>query len=224
MASSDLAVRLDEIHQRLINGSRVASRDLFLVALQPLIGFVAKSQPTLRNDEAHDIATDALLAYLNDPRRCDLSRASLWTVSVWSPPQTPSIPFDPRETHALLQECADDVAEWSCGDESFENVEAEDAKDFEVHGHRLATSEAERRLLMLSANGRRQPLLRPSGLTLGTRDRLRGEGPHALETQEVTDDSDSGQAGLTTLQDGRSIAAAPWPAWSQRGDVRFSSP
>src|SRR5687767_10488999 len=116
MASSDLAKRLDEVHQRLINGSRVASRDLFLVALQPLIGFVAKSQPTLRDDEAHDIATDALLAYLNDPQRCDLNRASLWTYLCMVAASDAVDLFRTRARRtALLRECADDVAEWSRG-------------------------------------------------------------------------------------------------------------
>lgn len=158
MASSDLAKRLDEVHQRLVDGSRVASRDLFLVALQPLIGFVAKSQPTLRDDEAHDIATDALLAYLNDPKRCDLSRASLWTYLCMVAASDAVDLFRTRARRtALLQECADDVAEWSRGANHSRNLDVEiDARRIlEVHGHRLATSEPERRLLMLMLSGER---------------------------------------------------------------------
>src|SRR5207245_10517815 len=68
-----------DLHRRIIGGSRSASRDLFLAALKPLTGFLAKSHSALRDEEAHDLATDAILAYLRDPTRCDLGRASLWT-------------------------------------------------------------------------------------------------------------------------------------------------
>ena len=84
MSSTDVARRLDDIHQQIVQGSRTASRDLFVVALQPLKGFLARTQPTLDDDERHDIATDAILAYLNEPTRFDSEAIFVMDVSVHS--------------------------------------------------------------------------------------------------------------------------------------------
>lgn len=156
MPSSDLAERLDAVHQRLVGGSRVASRDLFLLALQPLAHFIAKSQPTLRDDEAHDIATDAILAYLNNPARCDLGRASLWTYLCMVAGSDAIDMFRTRARRAdLLREAAEDVAEWSSRTNHHADVEiAIDARRIlDTHGHKLATNDIERQVLMLILTG-----------------------------------------------------------------------
>jgi DNA-directed RNA polymerase specialized sigma24 family protein len=156
MPASDLAQRLDGMHQRLLRGSRVASRDLFLLALQPLANFVAQSQPTLRDDESHDIATDAILTYLNDPARCDLGRASLWTYLCMVASSDAIDLFRTRARRAdLLRESADDVAEWSrrANHTADVDIEIDARRILEMHGHKLATNDAERQVLTLILTG-----------------------------------------------------------------------
>ena len=156
MAPNDVGRRLDELHQQLLAGSRTASRDLFVTALQPLIRFVAQSQPSLRGDDAHDIATDAVLAYLREPARCDVEKASLWTYLCMVAGSDALDLFRTRARRAaLLKECAEDVADWSRRSNHSRNLDAEiDARRIvDMHGHRLATNETERRLLSLMLNG-----------------------------------------------------------------------
>ena len=75
----DLRARLHEIHQRLLAGDRVASRDLFLAAGDPLRGFLAKKLPFLPDDDRHDVVTDAIINYLVHPAGCDTTLSSLWS-------------------------------------------------------------------------------------------------------------------------------------------------
>lgn len=174
MPSTDLAERLDGVHQRLVGGSRVASRDLFLVALQPLANFVAKSQPTLRDDEAHDIATDAILAYLSNPARCDLGRASLWTYLCMVASSDAIDLFRTRARRAeLLRESAEDVAEWSRRANHVADVDIEiDARRIlDMHGHRLATNGAELRVLKLMLTGEKSSSAFAEALGLAPDDR-----------------------------------------------------
>src|ERR1700730_2805626 len=79
MPRAELAARLNEIHQRLVAGSRTASRDLFVHALGPIKAYLLKTQSSLREEDAHDLATDAILAYVQAPERFDPAKASLWT-------------------------------------------------------------------------------------------------------------------------------------------------
>jgi DNA-directed RNA polymerase specialized sigma24 family protein len=75
----DLKDRLNEIHVRMIAGSRTASRDLFGAALSPLRGFLANNFSGLTDDELHDLATDAIIDYVTAPEECDTGKSSLWT-------------------------------------------------------------------------------------------------------------------------------------------------
>jgi RNA polymerase sigma-70 factor (ECF subfamily) len=174
MPSTDLAERLDGVHQRLVGGSRVASRELFLLALQPLVHFVAKSQPTLHDDEAHDIATDAILTYLSNPARCDLGRASLWTYLCMVAGSDAIDLFRTRARRAeLLRECGDDVAEWSRRANHVADVDSEiDARRIlDMHGHKLATNEEERRVLKLMLTGEKSSAVFAQALGLAAGDR-----------------------------------------------------
>ncbi|MCA8184103.1 hypothetical protein [Burkholderia vietnamiensis] len=63
----DLTVRLNEIHEQLVSGSRTASRDLFIEAQAPIQAFIKSRFYRLSNEQAYDLATDAVLIYLTDP-------------------------------------------------------------------------------------------------------------------------------------------------------------
>lgn len=158
MSSNDIALRLDDLHRRIIAGSRSASRDLFLAALAPLTGFIARSQSALRDDEAHDIATDAILVYLKDPTRCDLGRASLWTYlcMVASADAVDQFRTQARRKH-LLERSASDVADWArhANDVLDVDLSIDARRIMELYGHRLVSNDSERRLLALILDGER---------------------------------------------------------------------
>jgi DNA-directed RNA polymerase specialized sigma24 family protein len=76
--TSEIAKRLNDIHVAICEGSPTASRDLFLAALAPLRGFLAKNFAGLAEDDLNDIATDAIVEYLEGFEECDLNKGSLW--------------------------------------------------------------------------------------------------------------------------------------------------
>ena len=156
MSSTDVARRLDDIHQQIVQGSRTASRDLFVVALQSLKGFLARTQPTLDDDERHDIATDAILAYLNEPTRFDRKQSSLWTyLCTVAAADAIDVFRTQMRRSELLKERSSDVADWTPHPNHVSELEiATDARRIlEMHGHRLVTDTIERRLLELILTG-----------------------------------------------------------------------
>jgi RNA polymerase sigma-70 factor (ECF subfamily) len=156
MPTADLAARLNDIHDRLVAGSRSASLDLFLVALNPIKAYVLKTQLGVRDDEAHDLATDVILAYLQAPQQFDPSRASLWTYLCMA---ASSDAIDLLRTQGrqrdLLQNASQDVELWGSRANDEDEIESSiDARRIiQAHGHRLATNEPERRILALLLNG-----------------------------------------------------------------------
>ncbi len=179
MSSNDLADQLDDLHQRIIAGSRSASRDLFIAALGPLTAFLAKSHPALRNDEAHDLATDAVVLYLKNPNRCDLGRASLWTYlcMVAGADAVDQFRTEARRRQ-LLEKAADDVADWArrANDVLDVNISIDARRIMELHGHKLASSDSERRLLALILDGEKSTKLFAEALGLE---------PGAAETDDL---------------------------------------
>src|SRR5438270_7187673 len=179
MSSDDLAEQLDGLHRRIIAGSRSASRDLFVAVLRPLTAFLAKSHSALRNDEAHDLATDAILIYLRDPTRCDLGRASLWTYLCMV---AGADAIDQFRTEArrrqLLETAAEDVADWArrANDVSDVDTSIDARRIMERHGHKLASSESERRLLALILEGEKSTKVLAEALGLE---------PRGAETEEL---------------------------------------
>jgi len=151
-----LAEELDLIHRRLLTGSRVAARDLFLTALSPLKGHLAKTQAALDEETRHDLATDALLIYLEQPVRCDVDTSSLWTYLCLVASRNATDAFRKKvRHHRLLAESADLVEEWSGRANNVRRTEdAIDARQIlEQHGERLTTNETEARLLQLMLEG-----------------------------------------------------------------------
>lgn len=74
----DIADRLNRIHADVLDGKPTASLLLFQEALGPLAAVARRQFPGGGSEVAHDIATDAILYYLDDPSRCDLAKGSLW--------------------------------------------------------------------------------------------------------------------------------------------------
>lgn len=76
--TDDVRDRLNEIHLAMCAGDPTASRALFLTALKPLRGYLAPKFSGLTEDDFNDLATDAILKYLEGYEQCDLSKGSLW--------------------------------------------------------------------------------------------------------------------------------------------------
>lgn len=173
MSSNDVAKRLDDVHRRILAGSRTASRDLFVNALQPLRAFLVKSHPALEDDDAHDIATDAILSYLRQPARCDVTRASLWTYLCMVTLADAVDLFRTRaRRHELLRESAEDVAEWSGHTNNVSKMDSaiDGRRIMELHGHKLATSDSERRFLALLLDGERSTVVFAEALGIDPKD------------------------------------------------------
>jgi RNA polymerase sigma-70 factor (ECF subfamily) len=156
MSTADLAARLNEIHDRLIGGSRTASRDLFLSALGPIKGYLLKTHSGLGEDDAHDLATDAILAYLQAPERFDPTRASLWTYLCMTAGTDAVDLIRKRVRQRSGLESAKRDVELGVADAN-DGVDMEHSIDAErimrAHGDRLATNEPERRILTLLLKG-----------------------------------------------------------------------
>lgn len=158
MSTPEMAARLNEIHGRLVAGSRRASRDLFLIALRPIKAYLLKTHSGLRDDEAHDSTTDAILAYLQEPRRFDPSRASLWTyLCMAANSDAVDLLRKRSRQQELLENVNQDVELWGSGANDSGGMERSiDAQRIiQAHGHRLATNEPERRILALLLDGER---------------------------------------------------------------------
>lgn len=172
MPPGDLATRLNEIHAHLITGSRTASRDLFLAALQPIKTHLRKTYKSLNSDEAHDLATDAILAHLNAPSRFDSSRASLWTyLCMVAGRDALDLLRTRTRQQALLQASSEDVELWGSGPNDREVVDnvIDARRIIKTHGHRLATNEPERQILGLLLEGEKSTDVYATALGLDPR-------------------------------------------------------
>lgn len=77
--TSEVAERALAIHQRLVNGDPTASAAVFEMMLKPLRRYLLKHLPSKLDREAlDDIATDALMFYIQKPEKFDPSRAGLF--------------------------------------------------------------------------------------------------------------------------------------------------
>jgi hypothetical protein len=147
---------LDEIHGRMIAGSRTASRDLFLAALDPLRGFLARKYRSLSDDDRHDLATDAILIYVAAPTQCDTNKSSLWSYlcRIALADASDLVRTRTNREALLLERVATDVEFWaSRSKDVFRDEDAIDARHImKLHGHRLATNDVEARVLSLILN------------------------------------------------------------------------
>lgn len=152
----DLKVRLNEIHDRMLAGSRTASLDLFREGLGPIQAFLRRRFRSLTAEEAYDLATEAIAVYVADPSRCDVSKGSLWG-HLCRVALRDAIDFlRHRQVEAAFvrgveADIANDVEFWtSRTKDTFGGEDAIDArKIMKLYGGRLVTNEAEARILIL---------------------------------------------------------------------------
>lgn len=151
--TGDLRERLNEIHRAVCEGSPTASRDLFLTALGPIRGFLAPQFRSLSEEDLNDIATDAIVKYLESFEECDLNKGSLWgflcTIARFDALDL----VRKRSNRARLDEenFENDVEFWSTrANYEFEGDQTIDArKIMRKFGRRLVTDETEARFLLL---------------------------------------------------------------------------
>ena len=151
----DLKDRLNQIHDRMLAGSRTASRDLFTGALKPLIGFLAGQFPSLSDDDLYDLASNAIMIYVTHPEACDTGKSSLWSfICRIAKADAIDLLRKTANRQELLSGKADsDVEFWAARAKDVFRDEAIDARHImQLHGYRLAKNEAEARVLVLILN------------------------------------------------------------------------
>lgn len=152
----DIKERLDVIHGRMLAGSRLASRDLFLAALDPLQGFLARKFPNLSRDERHDLATDAILIYAADPAQCDTSKSSLWShlCRIVNADAIDLLRTRANREELLTKKVETDVEFWAARTKDvFRDEDAIDARHImKLYGQRLVTNDTEAKILALILN------------------------------------------------------------------------
>lgn len=78
---TDRAVALLDLHRRILAGERTASAKLFTTIHRPIVGVLLRSYGRigLSPEDASNLATDALMAYVQCPERFEPNRSSLFT-------------------------------------------------------------------------------------------------------------------------------------------------
>jgi DNA-directed RNA polymerase specialized sigma24 family protein len=152
----DLAERLNEIHLRMLDGSRTASRDLFVAALYPLRGFLASHFNTLAEDDLHDLATDAIVIYATAPEQCDIAKSSLWTYlcMIARADAIDRVKKNANRERLLDKKLETDVEFWAArAKDVFRGEDAVDARHIiRLYGNRLVTNPIEANVLALILN------------------------------------------------------------------------
>src|SRR5262245_11993813 len=147
----DIKARLNEIHNRMLAGSRTASRDLFVTALRPVIGFLRSQFPSMSEDDLYDLASDAIMIYVANPQACDTAESSLWS-HLCRIAKADAIDFTRKcrnRERLLSQQINTDVEFWaSRAKDVFKDEDRIDARHImALHGRRLVTNEIETKVL-----------------------------------------------------------------------------
>jgi len=154
-----LSARLNEIHDKLREGSRAAAYDLFFAALKPIVGYLRRAVPGLAEDEAHDCAVDALVFYLESPEKFDANKSSLWTFLCLIAERDAIDKVRQRaDRQALFEKYGYNIELWGAHpnkqhDDSEYRMDAQ--RIMRAHGHKILQNEAERRVLDLMLEGER---------------------------------------------------------------------
>ena len=156
---SKLAARLNEIHGRLIEGSRTASLDLFREALDPIISYLMRAIDGITEEDAHDRAMEAIIGHINQPDTFDPAKSSLWTFLCMIAQGDARDAVRKRFEHGrLLEKHGYNIELWG-GRANKEYEQSEWKKDAEkimrLHGDFIVQNDGERRVLDLILDGER---------------------------------------------------------------------
>ena len=160
MTDGELSIRLqlDAELQRLKLGSRTASADFFLAALEPLTRFLVGKHRALSREQARDIATEAIANVVASPDIVDLSRASVCTfLCLVCYRDAMDLVRSQGGHEKLLEGSVQDFEDWWGGANDHERAElqADARKLWTRYGNQLATNDAEREVLRLILDGER---------------------------------------------------------------------
>jgi DNA-directed RNA polymerase specialized sigma24 family protein len=152
-----LPERLNEIHHRLLEGSRTASVDLFREAAGPLAVHVSRKAPGLSAEQASDVAVDAIVGYIQNPAAFDPGKSSLWTYLCTV------AEYDARDLvrkrvgrQELMKKYGREIELWQVTtNNELGEVEwkTDGARIMRKYGEILARTEGERRVLNLMLDG-----------------------------------------------------------------------
>jgi hypothetical protein len=180
-----LGDRLNDIHARILAGSRIASLDLFREAAAPVTGHVMQQVPGVTEDEAHDCAINAIIGHLENTKIFDQAKSSLWTYLCMVAAADGRDAVDKRRNRdRLLEKDGFNIELWG----SHPNKQQEDIENrrdaekiMRLHGDTIANTDAERRVLALMLEGERE--VAPYAEALG----LEGAANATAEVKKVKD-------------------------------------
>jgi hypothetical protein len=157
---SELARRLDAIHEKLVAERPSASLELFQAGLKPLIGFLMREFSGLSYDDAYDHAVDTIIKHTERPGAFDRSKSSLWTFLCLMAARDVQDARRSRVKRRVLEEKnAFDLELWGVqANNGYDAVEiGRDAETImRLHGDTIATDEIERKVLDLMLAGERE--------------------------------------------------------------------
>jgi DNA-directed RNA polymerase specialized sigma24 family protein len=168
---SVLGDRLNELHRRLLDGSRTASLDLFREATEPVARYVLTRVWGISAEEAQDQAIDAIMGHIQKPAAFDPEKSSLWTYLCMVAERNA---FDFVRQRAsregLLEKHRHEIELWQV-DTNTGIEEVEWKRDAERimrdHGAKLVQTDGERRVLNLMLEGERAVAVYAEALGLG---------------------------------------------------------
>jgi RNA polymerase sigma factor (sigma-70 family) len=156
---SVLGDRLNELHRRLLAGSRTASLDLFREATEPVARYVLTKVRGVSAEEARDQAIDAIIGHIQKPAAFDPEKSSLWTYLCMIAERN-AVDFVRQRAlrEGLLEKHRHEIELWQVDTNTgTEEVEwKRDAKRImREHGAKLVQTDGERRVLDLMLEGER---------------------------------------------------------------------
>lgn len=156
---SVLGDRLNELHLRLLDGSRTASLHLFREAAGPVARHVLAKVSGISAEEARDQAIDAITGHIQKPTAFDPEKSSLWTYLCMVAERNALDVIRQRTLReGLLEKHAFEIELWQV-DTNTRTEEVEWKRDAErimrEHGTKLVQTDAEKRVLELMLEGER---------------------------------------------------------------------
>ena len=151
--------KLEEFHRRVIAGDPVVSSELFIATHKALarVFYQRFRAPGLSWEDAADLATDAIVAYLGSPHRFDPGRASLFTylVLVGNADALNFLRGRHREQKNLARLVELSGVEGNVTDERiYERIDAQ--RFFECHIDKIAVTDMDRSVLYLMLQGEKE--------------------------------------------------------------------